>query len=40
MAGFEEDGVYWTGTREELRRWKDYKREKALAFVSRGYSVA
>src|SRR5262245_45403513 len=37
--GFEEDGFYWEGTREELDAWKQYKKRKALAFVGRGYSV-
>lgn len=37
--GFEEDGVLWMGTREELDAWKKYKKRKALAFVEQGYSV-
>lgn len=34
-----EDGVFWEGTRAELEAWKEHKREKAIAFVQRGYSV-
>ena len=37
--GFEEDGLYWMGSRDELEAWKQYKQTKALAFVQRGYSV-
>ncbi len=37
--GFEEDGLLWAGTREELEAWKRYKQRKAVAFVERGYSV-
>ncbi len=40
MTGFEENGIHWEGTPESLRRWKDYKRRKAITFVSRGYSVS
>lgn len=37
--GFEEEGVFWNGTGEELEAWKRYKQRKAIAFVQRGYSV-
>lgn len=37
--GFEEDGLFWMGTRQELEAWKLYKQRKAVAFVERGYSV-
>lgn len=37
--GFEEDGLFWMGTRQELDAWKLYKQRKAVAFVERGYSV-
>ncbi len=39
-SGFDEDGLRWEGTREELEAWKRYKKTKALAFVERGYSVS
>ncbi len=39
-SGFEEDGLRWEGTRDELETWKKYKKTKALAFVERGYSVS
>ncbi|MCC6678621.1 MAG: hypothetical protein IT436_15920 [Phycisphaerales bacterium] len=39
-SGFTEDGLFWTGTREELEAWKQYKQRKALAFVGHGYSVS
>ena len=40
MEGFEDQGLHWTGSREELEQWKVYKKQKALAFVELGYSVA
>jgi hypothetical protein len=39
-SGFDDEGVWWMGTRQELDAWKKYKRRKALAFVERGYSVS
>jgi len=39
MEGFSEEGMFWGGTREELERWKKYKKQKALRFVQEGYSV-
>ncbi len=38
-GGIHEDGILWEGTRDELEAWKQYKREKALKFIQRGYSV-
>lgn len=34
-----EDGVLWKGSHESLEAWKEYKRQKAMKFVQRGYSV-
>lgn len=39
MGGFEEEGIWWEGTRGEYKMWIAYKRERALAFVKRGFSV-
>jgi hypothetical protein len=40
MAGFEDEGVRWEGSRRELSAWKAYKRAKAKRFVELNYSVA
>jgi hypothetical protein len=37
--GFEDEGIYWLGSRRELQAWKKYKKAKVLALVERGYSV-
>ena len=34
-----DDGIEWEGTREELRRWIEYKRGKVTSFVRDGWSV-
>lgn len=39
IKGIREDGMLWQGTREELEAWKEYKKQKALRFVEKGYSV-
>lgn len=38
--GFEQDGVWWQGSREDLEDWIEYKRSKATHFVECGYSVS
>jgi len=40
MAGFEDEGVHWEGSRRGLSAWKAYKRAKAKRFVELNYSVA
>ena len=39
MEGFNDEGIRWCGTREELEQWKQHKKAKALKFVEEGYSV-
>lgn len=40
MAGFDDEGVHWQGSRRELSAWKTFKRGKARRFVDLNYSVA
>lgn len=39
MGGFEDEDIWWEGTRREYKRWIAYKREWALTFMKRGLSV-
>jgi len=39
MAGIDDEGLHWEGSRRDLSAWKAYKRAKAKRFVELNYSV-